>query len=199
MEGTLHSTLTTTLNGSTTTTTTTVVVLTSLEVTLSALKDVVLHSDAEIGGAATTVVVPKASVTQVTSSTTSSVTAPFDCAGATTCHMQGSFRLSLDLARRGVVGGGESTNGHGGGGGGYTNPRTNFASLVKNGHFNSDALEGGANGGVLPEGRWMVLGSVLGPVLGSVLGSVLGAWVDEGQKDGLTVIYPWSAHDLTMI
>ena len=100
MEGTLQSTL----NGSTTSTTT-VVVLTSLEVTLSALKDVVLHSDAEIGGAATTVVVPKASVTQVTSSTTSSVTAPFDCAGATTCHMQGSFRLSLDLA--GVVGGGE--------------------------------------------------------------------------------------------
>ena len=103
VEGTLQSTL----NGSTTTTTT-VVVLTSLEVTLSALKDVVLHADVEIGGAATTVVLPKASVTQVTSSTTSSVAAPFDCAVAAvaTCHMQGSFRLSLDLARQDVVGGG---------------------------------------------------------------------------------------------
>ena len=133
-------------------------VLTSLEVTLSALKDVVLHADVEIGGAATTVVLPKASVTQVTSSTTSSVAAPFDCAVAAvaTCHMQGSFRLSLDLARQDVVGGGESTNGHDGiqYGGGYTNPRTNFASLVKNGQFKSDALEGGANGGVLPEGGY---------------------------------------------
>jgi hypothetical protein len=143
VEGTLQSTL----NGSTTTTTT-VVVLTSLEVTLSALKDVVLHADVEIGGAATTVVLPKASVTQVTRSTTASVAAPFDCATGS-CHMQGSFRLSLDLARQDVVGGGESTDG-----GGYSNPRTTFVSLVKNGHFKSEALEGGANGGVLPEGGY---------------------------------------------